>query len=71
MYVLGAFFSLDPYISDNKSILLMDVFSVDDHFAKALGDTWIKLQAEAAEKKEKKLPVGPSHKESKAQLLAL
>ena len=49
----------------------MDVFSVDDHFAKALGDTWIKLQAEAAEKKEKKLPVGPSHKESKAQLLAL
>ena len=43
-------------------------FSVEDHFAKALGETWIKLQAEA-EKKEKKSSSTP--KESKPQLLAL
>lgn len=43
-------------------------YSVEEHFAKALGDTWIKLQAEA-EKKEKKSSSTP--KESKAQLLAL
>lgn len=45
----------------------MRIFSVEDHFAKALGDTWVKLQAEA-EKKDNKA-VG--HKESKTQLLAL
>ena len=43
-------------------------FLVEDHFAKALGETWIKLQAEA-EKKEKKSSSTP--KESKPQLLAL
>ena len=43
-------------------------FLVEDHFAKALGDTWVKLQAEA-EKKDKK-PSSVSHK-SPAQLLAL
>ena len=48
--------------------LMSNIFSVEDHFAKALGDTWVKLQAEA-EKKDKKAAVG--HKESKAQLLAL
>ena len=46
----------------------LNYVSVEDHFAKALGDTWVKLQAEA-EKKDKKAAVG--HKESKAQLLAL
>ena len=45
------------------------IFLVEDHFAKALGDTWVKLQAEA-EKKDKK-PSSVSHKESAAQLLAL
>lgn len=43
-------------------------YTVEDHFAKALGETWIKLQAEA-EKKEKKSSTTP--KESKPQLLAL
>lgn len=43
-------------------------YTVEDHFAKALGETWIKLQAEA-EKKEKKSSSTP--KESKPQLLAL
>ena len=51
-------------------------FSVEDHFAKALGDTWTKLQAKEAEKKEKKNsssnPQQPNvPKESKSQLLAL
>ena len=45
------------------------IFLVEDHFAKALGDTWVKLQAEA-EKKDKK-PSSVSHKETAAQLLAL
>ena len=40
---------------------------VDDHFAKALGDTWVKLQAQM-ENKENKKPFG-QHK--KYQLLAL
>ena len=50
-------------------------FSVEDHFAKALGDTWTKLQAKEAEKKEKKNsssnPQPNVPKESKSQLLAL
>lgn len=50
-------------------------FSVEDHFAKALGDTWTKLQAKEAEKKEKKNsssnPPPNAPKESKSQLLAL
>ena len=33
------------------------VFSVEDHFAKALGDTWLKLKAkEKAEQQQKKKP---------------
>ena len=32
---------------------LPPVFPVEDHFAKALGETWTKLQAKEAEKKEK------------------
>ena len=51
-------------------------FSVEDHFAKALGDTWTKLQAKEAEKKEKKNSSSAGSqtnapKESKSQLLAL
>ena len=51
------------------NIIYILYFLVEDHFAKALGDTWVKLQAEA-EKKDKK-PSSVSHKESAAQLLAL
>ena len=53
--------------SDNRFDVIEQ--SVEDHFAKALGDTWVKLQAEA-EKKDKK-PSSVSHKETAAQLLAL
>lgn len=57
---------VDP-VKAFKEDLDMSGYTVEDHFAKALGDTWVKLQAEA-EKKDKK-SVG--HKESKTQLLAL
>ena len=54
---------------EEGNIIYILYFLVEDHFAKALGDTWVKLQAEA-EKKDKK-PSSVSHKESAAQLLAL
>ena len=54
---------------EEGKIIYILYFLVEDHFAKALGDTWVKLQAEA-EKKDKK-PSSVSHKESAAQLLAL
>jgi len=57
---------VDP-VKAFKEDLDMSGYTVEDHFAKALGDTWVKLQAEA-EKKDNKA-VG--HKESKTQLLAL
>ena len=48
------------------------IFLVEDHFAKALGDTWVKLQAEAEKKDKKPSSVSSvSHKETAAQLLAL
>ena len=56
-------------------VFLSLLFSVEDHFAKALGETWTKLQAKEAEKKEKKNSASNSQpnvpKESKSQLLAL
>jgi len=58
---------VDP-VKAFKEDLDMSGYTVEDHFAKALGDTWVKLQAEA-EKKDKK-PSSVSHK-SPAQLLAL
>jgi len=58
---------VDP-VKAFKEDLDMSGYTVEDHFAKALGETWIKLQAEA-EKKEKKSSSTP--KESKPQLLAL
>ena len=36
------------------SFILTFFFTVDDHFAKALGDTWIKLQKAEEEKRSKK-----------------
>ena len=36
------------------SFILNLFFTVDDHFAKALGDTWIKLQKAEEEKRSKK-----------------
>lgn len=33
--------------------LTFDFPAVDDHFAKALGDTWVKLQKEEYQKKRK------------------
>merc|ERR1719219_1041010 len=59
---------VDP-VKAFKEDLDMSGYTVEDHFAKALGDTWVKLQAEA-EKKDKK-PSSVSHKESAAQLVAL
>lgn len=34
-------------------IFFVFVLAVDDHFAKALGDTWVKLQKEEYQKKRK------------------
>lgn len=59
---------VDP-VKAFKEDLDMSGYTVEDHFAKALGDTWVKLQAEA-EKKDKK-PSSVSHKETAGQLLAL
>ena len=39
---------------DFSFILNFFIFTVDDHFAKALGDTWIKLQKAEEEKRSKK-----------------
>jgi len=68
---------VDP-VKAFKEDLDMSGYTVEDHFAKALGDTWTKLQAKEAEKKEKKErsssnnPQQPNvPKESKSQLLAL
>jgi len=65
---------VDP-VKAFKDDLDMSGYTVEDHFAKALGDTWTKLQAKEAEKKEKKNsssnPQPNVPKESKSQLLAL
>ena len=62
-------------LSCSSSLTYSFFFPVEDHFAKALGDTWTKLQAKEAEKKEKKNsssnPQPNVPKESKSQLLAL
>jgi len=70
---------VDP-VKAFKEDLDMSGYTVEDHFAKALGDTWTKLQAKEAEKKKEKKnsssssnPQQPNNapKESKSQLLAL
>jgi hypothetical protein len=63
---------VDP-VKAFKDDLDMSGYTVEDHFAKALGDTWTKLQAKEAEKKNSSSnPQQPNvPKESKSQLLAL
>jgi len=56
---------VDP-VKAFKDDLDMSGYTVEDHFKKALGDTWIKLQKDA-EKKEKKTVVA----KPKPQLMAL
>lgn len=44
----------DPVVKAFKDDMDMEGYTVEDHFAKALGDTWVKLQAQAeAAAKEK------------------
>ena len=38
----------------NWATLISNFFSVEDHFAKALGDTWVKLQKAEEEKRSEK-----------------
>jgi len=62
---------VDP-VKAFKDDLDMSGYTVEDHFAKALGDTWTKLQAKEAEKKNASSNPQPNvPKESKSQLLAL
>ena len=41
------------YFTKNLKHLFKFYFAVEDHFAKALGDTWIKLQKAEEEKRSK------------------
>ena len=41
------------YFTKNLKHFLYFYFAVEDHFAKALGDTWIKLQKAEEEKRSK------------------
>ena len=53
-------------------IIYIVFFLVEDHFAKALGATWVKLQAQAEEAKAAAAAAAKENKNNKAaQLLAL
>jgi len=48
-----------------------NVFSaVDDHFAKALGDTWVKLQKEEYQKKRKETAAAAADGRQKVNVYA-